>query len=465
MPKATINPPPAKGVAGIPLSQIKKAADKRRASHGDSARPASGKGKGKGKGRGRGSNVVQDPLVQQTYPQIRAAAHQAGQVAYGPQQHQLGQQAANIPPWFQQYKNGVMAQQQNLPAQYAPVQAQAQQTAQATGQPVLQGVDPKSEAAQNDVLAAASRKVLADSFVSLVQQQQMAQADYYGARQQVANAAQISAQTQNAKDRQQVAQQRGAYEQTQVQQGIGRERDYGLAVQHQNAENKAFNLDVAKAGADVKTDRLKIKTDAQAKRDKLKADAKARTDKANAEGKTVNSYGYTSDQWSRFSPAHRKRIIFDFKNSGGSGGSGSGKPGGPTLAQQRMEKKRVAAVREKSGKALSRVNDVISDWNRLRNSRVTTGEKDDNGKPLTRPITPNDIRGQLRSQGYSADEIHLALMIRAGKTFTKDDVQAAHRLGIRIPRKYLPKKRKDKPGVPSGGVQTAPGANGQYRPG
>jgi hypothetical protein len=137
-----------------------------------------------------------------------------------------------------------------------------------------------------------------------------------------------------------------------------------------------------------------------------------------------------------------------------------------TPAQQRAEQQRIEKVRQKSKEALSRLDDAKEDWESLVGSKVTTGKKDKDGNDLTRPITPKDIRAELRRRGFSAGEIHLMLMIRAGKKFGPKEIEQAHALGIRVPRKYLAQNNrgKYKPGVPTGGVQKAPGASGQQRP-
>lgn len=378
----------------------------------------------KGKGKPKGPQVVQDPLAPQNYGQIQAGAHQAGQVAYGDVQNQLAQQGQNIAPWFDVYKQGVLGQQAAVPQQYAQPIAQAQQTANATGQGVLKDADPNSEAAQNDVLAAASRKAMADMFTNLLTTNQAADETYYGARQNVANAAQISAQTQNAQSQRDVAGQRGAFEQTQIQQGIQSERDYGLGLQHQAAENAAFGLDVQQEQNKVKTDRQKIRAtnrkNRQSQRDRDEDQALA--------GKKFDSQE-EKDAYQRkhhLGPYKRPAVTKD----------------GLTPAQQRAEEKRIEGVRTKSKEALSRLDDAKLDWESLVGSKVTTGkkkkDKDGNSVDETRPITPKDIRVELRRRGFSAGEIHLMLMIRAGKKFGPKEVEQAHALGIRIPRKYLP---------------------------
>lgn len=409
-----------------------------------------GKG-GKGGDRPKGNKPPKiDPMAPMTYGQIQQAAHNAGQVAYGDVQNQLTQQQANIVPWFDQYRAAVTQQQQALPAQYQPVLQQAQGTAQATGQGVLQGVDPGSEAAQNDALAAASRKVLADQFVNLIGSQQNATQDYYGGRISAANAGQQQALTTNAQAQRDVAGQRGAYEAQQIQQGIGQERDYGIAAQHQAAENAAFGLDQYEAQQKAKNDRARIRAtnrkNRQSQRDRDEDQALA---------------GKKFDSEQEKDAYQRKHHLGPYKRPAKPG------PGGLTPAQQRAEKERIGKVRQKSKEALSRIRDARNDWESLVGSKVTTGKKDKDGNELTRPITPKDIRSELRKRGFSSDEIHLMLMIRAGKKFGPDEIEMAHALGMRIPRKYLPSNnRPSKPGVPTGGAQTAPSKPGsnQQRP-
>lgn len=121
------------------------------------------------------------------------------------------------------------------------------------------------------------------------------------------------------------------------------------------------------------------------------------------------------------------------------------------------------AIQKATGAIKTKVSSAISDWDRY--SRQTN--------PVTNPVTgapvidpktkkqaqhkptPDDIRNQLRSDGYTPTEIHVALLLRGRKKLSNAEVQAlkAQDPNIRIPREWLPPKSKPIEGTPShGGV-------------
>lgn len=222
-----------------------------------------------------------------------AEAERAGQLQYGTAQSQLGVQQAQVPAWFDQYR-----QQLQTPAQvgqtYQPLVAQQQQVAQQTGQTLgLTG-----EAGEQDKLAAAARAALANSAAGVLQANQAADTTYFQGRAPVAQAAQIGLQSQLAAQGQQLARERGAYQDQYLTDARSRERAYGIDLQHQANENKAFGLDVAKLQADIQGDAASRKQKSRENRQK-----------ARQKGAEVNKYGYSNEQWARFSPSHRQRIM------------------------------------------------------------------------------------------------------------------------------------------------------------
>lgn len=240
-----------------------------------------------------------------TLGQTLTEAKRAEDLRYGGVQGQLDLQSQQIPSWFQDYQNTIRSPQQ-VQAQYQPVIAQQQQTAQQSGQTLgLQG-----PAGEQDQLAAKAREALAQLGTTVLQGQQQADTTYFQGRQGVAQAAQLGALTQNRQALTDLSRERGAFRDQYVTDARNAERTYGLQERSQTNEDSVFRLDVAKAKAAVQTDRQKIRLDAREKQ-------RARKDKA----QTVNQYGYSNEQWSRFSPSHRRRIINEGKSS--SGGSES----------------------------------------------------------------------------------------------------------------------------------------------
>jgi hypothetical protein len=189
----------------------------------------------------------------QSIEQIRAAAGNAGQLRYGTAQAELGRYGQNIDPWFQDYvtrTQQIQGQQQQMAA---PVIQQAQTNAQQAGQPVL-NADPNSEAAQNDILAAASRKALADAFTSVLSGQQNATNTYYANQAGAVEAARVGEHRTQAQGMQDLLRERGAFESDYVTEGRDKEHTKGL-------ERQAFGLDVAKAKLDARADRQRLRQD------------------------------------------------------------------------------------------------------------------------------------------------------------------------------------------------------------
>lgn len=248
----------------------------------------------------RNGQMVNNPAyftAPRGYGQVNRDAAAADRVRYGGAQGQLELQGRQIPAWFADYRAALMTPGQ-VQAQYQPTIEQSQATAQQTGQTLgLEG-----PAGEQDQLAAKAREALANLGTATLQGARQADTTYFQGRQGVAAAAQLGAQGQNAQAQQTLAGERGAFRQQYVADARDAERAYGLQAQHQLVENKAFGLDVAKAQADVRTDRQKVRQDSREK-------TRERREKA----QTVNQYGYSNEQWARFSPSHRRRIINEGK--------------------------------------------------------------------------------------------------------------------------------------------------------
>lgn len=310
-----------------------------------------------------------------TLGDVLREAGRADELRYGGVQGQLGLQQQQIPAWFQDYKNTILTPQQ-VQQQYQPAIQKQEAVAQETAKPLgLEG-----QAGEQDQLAAKAREALANLGTSVLTNAQQADTTYFQNRQGVAQAAQLGAQTQNAQQIQDLARERGAFRDQYVTDARDRERKYGLDVQHQTNENKAFGLDVQKARADVRTDRQKIRADAREKRRERKQ-----------EGQEVNKYGYTNEQWARFSPSHRQRIMRAQETKPGA----ENEPKPLTPAEKRARRKE-KETRQQRG-------DFIEEA--LRSPEPYPKGHPKAGKRPTR----GEIISQLVKRGYSRAEINRVL--------------------------------------------------------
>lgn len=72
--------------------------------------------------------------------------------------------------------------------------------------------------------------------------------------------------------------------------------------------------------------------------------------------------------------------------------------------------------------------------------------KNKDGTYPQRKPTPTEIRARLQSEGFTGDELALAVKVNAHTPLTAADINAAHRLGIRVPRSWIHPART---GVPA----------------
>jgi hypothetical protein len=115
-------------------------------------------------------------------------------------------------------------------------------------------------------------------------------------------------------------------------------------------------------------------------------------------------------------------------------------PKGPNGETPAARAKRIAGVRDKSGKALGRLDDINGRWKLYRTQKVTPPGK--GAKP--RPPTPAEVTQRIIKEGFKTPELHLARLIREHKRFSPADVALAHRLGIRVPSELRPASGKPK---------------------
>jgi hypothetical protein len=358
---------------------------------------------------------------------VNRDADKSADLRYGGQERALGQQEQQVPVYYQQYRDQLAGIQTGIKTGYdqaikdvsdraAVANAADDKSRAATGQSMQKDaaqrgatVDPNLLAA--DARAQGIRNQGQQGFANLLTAQSAANGGYYGGLQASGSAAELGEKTRIGKEKQGVATEKGAYKSGYVTDARESERKYGL-------ERSAFGLDVAKEQNDTAIATTKIRQDAK----KRKADAKAK-------GQEVNKYGYTNEQWGRFSPSHRQRI----QKQLGSTGSGATQKGSAGLTP-----KQKADAQAKRGKATQRIVDAESRWNMLKTKKYDFGD----GKP--RAPTPSELKERMATkEGFSPAEVHLALMWSSNKPWTAKDRATAKRLGIR-----LPKRNGAKPGKP-----------------
>jgi hypothetical protein len=344
-------------------------------------------------------------------------ADQMTALKYGTAESQLQTRQSQVAPWFQNYQAQIGQAQQAQAAQNAPIIANAQAQAQGTGQTVLKDVDPNSDAAHNDALAAAARQALGNAFATQLGAGQQAANTYFATQQGVVAPQYQQSVTQDLGNQaSQLAQEKGAYRATAIS-------DLRDKAHTQNLETAAFGLDQTNTLQDNANAAAQIKQTAKTAQQKAKADANAVITSGPFAGYTKKEVrGLSDSQKASLRQATRR---------------GTGTKSGLTPAQQR-------AAREKAGKAIQRVTDVKGEFNRLRIQTDTVEEKvklpdgsikkAPDGTPITRTKTIKPTREQviqqLRKSGYTPAEIQLGLKVRANQPLTPADITVAKRLGI-----------------------------------
>jgi hypothetical protein len=401
-----------------------------------------------GKGKydwGPGGKVHSIPLAQHqldtrsltappNYGQALQEANAAADLQYGPGVASAQRLAGNVAPWFADHLARVAGYAQAAQRMMAPTLAQAQAYQQGAAAQLPPGIDPNSQAGQQAAQAASGRQSIAQLGLDALNTQGQATQDYFGGLQ--SSASRELPQAQSAAD--------VALAQAQGQRGAA-VNSY-LTSARQNAQNYAIargtlNLNTDKAASDATLGAAKLTADTQAKKDKAAADAKARKDAATAKGETVNKYGYTADQWSRFSPGHRQQIMTQLGQ-----GAGTGKDA----------KNHADAITKASGKIQNQITDITN----FRQTDVgqptddTSAQNGFNGgkDPKTkqypsRPVTQADVdREKVAKYGMLA---RIAIAIRDGRKLDQNAIDYLHNQdpNFRIPRSWLPQPRKGTPGV------------------
>lgn len=343
--------------------------------------------------------------------------------ALGQQIQDVGRREAQVPVWFANYKAELAARNAANKARYDAAiiqvnqQGQAQQAA-SNAQTDQQQAAMQADAASRGATAGAqpfndartgttNTGALQTAFAALLGTQSQAQQDYGSNMQSVAGLTEQNATGTLGRERagllgqgrtldaEQAAFKTGAYGDLRNE-----ERTYGLA-------RAAYNL--------------KDQTAVQTAADKAAA---RRVSRANTRDRIAASQQNTQTR--------------------------------QTAAEIAAEKKRLGNVRATSQKAWTRIEDAAGRWDhygQMRNptkkiSVDTQGKQteqvvlDAKGNPVLKAPSTEQIRQQLIKDGFSAQEIRIALRVRSGHPLSSNEIDLAHQLGIRVPNKYRPKVAK-----------------------
>lgn len=462
----------ATGEGQVPTKKTKKPSSKK------TPKPASSKpkgvydwGDGKGKihsipldeheqnveARGYGINLNQPVSAPLSTRQAYGQAEQAADRVYQPQIQGVRDLEKSVPTWFANYQAQVAAQQAAAQTYAQPMLDQANAGVQNTGQ-TAPGLDPGSAQYATDQQAAKGRQSIAQLGASSLAAIPTATNAYMGA--QAATAAR---------------------ELPQVLAGYGQQRA-GLEGQRGNAVAENYgNIRQAEQNAAIAYGTLGLNTNKAAADTDLARGVDPVTGRplpqeaptgygAGAPG--LNSFGYTHDEWSGMSAAEKAKA----RAAKGGGQSQADKD---EKAKRDKEEKKRAAIQKATGRLKTRIGDAKATWERYARAQNPATKFDESskeyvpdidpktGKQRTKKATPDQIKAQMRKDGYSETEIHVMLMIRAGKKLTKAEIEALKGTdpNIRIPREWLKDARS------SGSTVTRPGnapgdasGTGQSRP-
>lgn len=340
---------------------------------------------------------------------------------YGGQTQALQQHQANTTGWFDQYKADIAKQATADQARYTAARQQVIDTAdtsqqrsnqQATDAAKQMQADAASRGAtysgqptQQAVAGTDVRHAAAEAFANLILSQGTAEGTYAGARQNVASAAQLSERLRGQRMGEDLRAEKGAFANQYLAQ---RRQDESKSV----LENLAFGLDQQKAQADIE--------DKKARRKLTR-----RQQNITRRGQDISDANADANRDAQKARDRQK------------------------AREKRAE--HVKDVRAGSAKGMARLHDIGSRYDHYASmtnpkSRIVTDDDgkqstqvvlDKNGDPVKVKPSEPQIRQQLIKDGFSASEINLALKIHRREYLTPADIQAAHELGIRVPRKLL----------------------------
>lgn len=370
------------------------------------------------------STPLNAPLTTGQAYNIAEAA--AGRI-YNPQLAANTQLQTNLAPWYQNYIDRTAAAQKAQQAYAAPIVAQAQ-TGVENAKQTAPGLDPSSPQYALEQQAAAGRATMAQNSANYLGGVATANDAYLGGQGNLAARELPQAQAATLSDYGKIAAEKAAAVTEEWSKLRTGEQNYGIA-------RSTLGLNTASAAADVD---LKRGVDPVTGKP---LPAEAPTGYSSG-GPDMNKYGYTYDEWASLSDTAKN------KARAGTGSSAAAKD---AAKKADAEKKRIAGIKDATGKIQTKISDAQSAWERYAKARKpkttldpTTGDPipvldPKTKKPVMIGATPDQIKSQLRKDKYSETEIHIMLMLRAGKKLTAADVKAlkSQDPNIRIPREWL----------------------------
>lgn len=395
--------------------------------------------------------------------EIVAANAQAG-LQYGPAIAQTKQTIQNVEPWFNDYRAAITGSQGQVNQLSDPAIAQAYQRAQGTGQTVL-GPGASPEAMNNDALAAAARQGLGNASAQALQSQNLADNSYFSKLGANSQLQQIGASTA-------LSNQLGTQRTQQANAKVN-----ALSTLHQ--QNLTNALEQATLLTNTQQKQLQAKLGYKTDLAKIKATSNT------ADAKFVAQYGVSQNvyrnmtpkerlawkkQWNKSSQSPSDKLTTArlkyfqqhgyFPRTGKAPASnGSSGSNGLTPAQRHAD-------RRDSRKAISHLQEVPGIYHNLsqqRNPKIdptTNKPVVHNGKVVTVAPTDAQIKAELQKRGYSPQEIDIALTLNKHRPLTPAQVRAARNLGIKVPKRWLPKHVNRHGGKPSTGAGGYPSGKG-----
>lgn len=431
-------PPVATGMSADPVVKHgpSKAGQKFNKNH-----PVSGQGNGGGQGGKGGSDEFDayDLNQPRTPEQVKQEIDALIKLQYATQTQGLRQQAQNVGNYFDDYRSRLKAIRGQMVgpvgsnqlgglygAGIASVGALGQQLGNAGAQAITASQMPGglTQQALNEAAAAAQiRQQMLGNVGGLIAGQGVAEAAYLANRAASSGALEIQAQTAADKSLQQLKGEKGAAR-------VKALADIRAEAQQAKVDQAAIQLAGIKELNDVRDDRRDARLERlKAKLDRQEAAADDKADR-NQWRNEPTKWGPTTGQWAKMSPAERKPYIDDYEDDGGSSG-GSDKDG--------LTPSQIRDARQKSRTAASEIDDITSRLGDYIGADVPEFNDAENpGKQTgTHVASETEVRNRLKEEGFSSQQIDLAMTIRTGSPLSKQQKAIARRLGItRIPKRW-----------------------------
>jgi hypothetical protein len=264
------------------------------------------------------------------------------QLRYGGQQAALNTQGRAIPSFFNQYQQRLQQSTAAAQGYYAGLQAQGQAMQQQAAQGPNLGPGVSADVQAQAQLAGASRAGMAGQFNQALGANAGAENAFLQNQGAVAGAAQLGQQLQNSNQQVQLRNDIGAYKttarsdiQSAQASAAQKQQENDLAAQALGLKGQAEQNDLTIAKTKIKETAKQRRAKVRTEKLKIRSAARQARIAAKREGQTPNEWGYSKDQWKRFSPSHRQRIMKAMaKAPGGGGGSGGSKTVSQTQARE-----------------------------------------------------------------------------------------------------------------------------------